>query len=104
MRLKLVIIFFVVIISSCNNDIDYQYIKSKTWNHDSGFKIGKGDIVEFKGSQTLFELKEDTIYYDSQPRAIIKALNKKYYNLTVTSIDGKETGSYRNDDESLESR
>jgi hypothetical protein len=70
------------------------------WSYDGGFKIGEGDFVEFEKSG-LFKLQQDTVYYKDSPRAIVKRLNKYFYQMTISSLDGKQTGSYTNIEERL---
>lgn len=86
---------------SCKRSLDLNYIKSKTWSYGGGFKIGKGDFVIFYMGDTLFDLRNDTIYYEGATRAIITDLNKELYKMKVESIDGKMKGEYRNVEESL---
>lgn len=90
-----------VSIVSCKRSLDFDYIKSKTWSYENGFKIGKGDFVLFDKNDKLFDLKQDTIYYEGTPRAIITDLNKETYTLKIKSIDGKLKGEYKNPEESL---
>jgi hypothetical protein len=98
----LFILTFVLLITSCNNEpVDSAYIKSALWSYDGGFKIGKGDFLLFDDKEKLFDLKADTIYCEGKPRAIIKDVDKKRFTMQVQSIDGKETGRYRNTEESL---
>ena len=77
---------------------DLDYVKEKTWSYDSGFRIGEGDFVSFKDSN-LFRLQYDTIYYKGSPKATVKTVNKHFYQMTVTSITGKQAGSYTNIEE-----
>lgn len=95
-------LIFLLAICSCSEPIDSTYVKSKTWSYDGGFKVGKGDFILFDEKEKLFELKGDTIYYEGKPRAIIKSVKKKTFTMQIKSIDGKEIGTYRNPEESLE--
>jgi len=90
----------LITLASCNH-IDYEYIKKKIWNYDSGYRVGKGDFILFKSDQNLFKIKKDTIYYENRAVALITKLDKKLYNLTIKSIESNEIGLYRNDEESL---
>jgi|GEM_PF-1198624 len=92
----------IVLLISCKKNLDLNYIKSKTWSYERGFKIGKGDFVLFYKNDQLFDLKHDTIFYKGAPRAIITDLSKEKYTMKVKSIDGKAIGEYRNPEESLE--
>lgn len=96
------IFFFAIffLFFSCNR-VDLEYVKSKSWNHDSGFRVGEGDFIILKGDQKIFELKNDTIFYKGNPRALVQSLDKKNYNLIISSIDHQSIGVYRNDEESL---
>ena len=78
-----------------------QYVKEKTWSYDSGFKIGDGDFVSFDSAE-LFQLHGDTIYYRNSPKALVKRLNKYFYEMTISSIDGKQKGAYTNVEERLQ--
>lgn len=80
---------------------DLQYVKEKTWSYDSGFKIGEGDFVSFDRTK-LFQLHQDTIYYRSSPKALINRLNKHFSEMTVSSMDGKQKGTYTNVEERLQ--
>lgn len=77
-----------------------SYVNEKMWSYDRGFKIGEGDIVDFE-KPGLFKLRQDTIYYKETPKAIVKRLNKYFYEMTISSLDGKQTGRYRNVEEQL---
>ena len=88
---------------SCNtkrlSPADLEYVKISTWQWDKGFKIGEGDFVSFDGDSLVFALKDDTIYYKKYPKAIIKRINKNYYELIISSIDTKKSGVYINIEE-----
>lgn len=101
MKLLSITVLLVAMVS-CNEPVDGTYVRSKTWSYDGGFKIGKGDFVLFDDKEKLLDLKGDTIYYEGKPRAIIESVNKKAFIMKVKSIDGKEAGTYRNPEESLE--
>jgi hypothetical protein len=81
---------------------DVEYIKSAQWSHDSGFKVGMSDFLEFDENDLTFELKGDTINYKGKPKAIIYRLNKYLNGLEVISIDTKEIGHYTNTKEYTE--
>ena len=98
----LFVLIFLLGIFSCNNAVDFVYVKSKVWSYDGGFKIGKGDFILFNEEEKLFALKGDTIFYEGRPRAIVTSVNKKLFIMEVQSIDGRETGIYRNTEESLQ--
>lgn len=80
---------------------DLSYVKEKMWSYNGGFKIGKGDFIDFEKSG-LFKLQQDTIYYNGEPRAIVSRLNKHFYEMIVSSLDGKQTGTYINIEEHLQ--
>jgi hypothetical protein len=80
---------------------DLQYVQEKTWSYDSGFKIGEGDFVSFD-SVGMCQLHQDTIYYRNSPKALIKRLNKHIYEMTISSLDGKQKGTYSNLEERLQ--
>jgi hypothetical protein len=78
---------------------DLEYVKNNQWLYESGFKIGKGDFVEFIEGDPLFQLKGDTIYFNNKPQAIVVKTNQYLYQMIVSSIDGKYKGEYANTDE-----
>lgn len=71
------------------------------WSYENGFKVGQGDIIVFDNKHKMFDIKGDTIYYNNAPRAIIRNVSKKNFQMTVSSLDDKETGVYRNTEESF---
>ena len=101
MKTRFFLSLFLMILS-CNTSVDTNYVKSKMWSYNGGFKVGKGDMILFDKKDKLFDMKGDTIYYDGKARAIIKNVNKKNFIMTVSSLDGKEIGTYRNTEESLQ--
>lgn len=94
------LLFFFTMIS-CNNPVDANYVKSKMWSYNGGFKVGQGDFITFDDTK-IFDLRGDTIYYNNNPRAIIKSVDKKNFTMKLSSLNGKEIGTYRNTEESLE--
>jgi hypothetical protein len=100
--MKKLLSLFIFCLLSCKSEIDYTYVKNTVWEYEKGFKIGRGDIVLFEKSQNLFVLKDDTIFYNGKPRALIKKLDKRHFQMTISSIDNKQTGFYRDEAESLQ--
>lgn len=100
MRKRLFILWLPVLFA-CNRAIDHEYVSKKMWEYDSGFSVGEGDFMHFSEKQNLFSLRGDTIYYKGRPKAILASLSKKYFNLTVRSIESGELGYYRNIEESM---
>ena len=99
---KVYYLILSVIFFSCKNSIsqeDLKYVKENTWQWDKGFKIAEGEFVSFDKNSLVYKLSNDTIYYHNIPTALIKKINKKYYELTVSSIDGKSKGVYINIEE-----
>lgn len=78
---------------------DLSYIKANTWQWDSGFKVGEGDMLSFDKDSKVFKIENDIIYFKNEPRALIKSVNKKKLKLTITSLDKKSTGVYINIEE-----
>ncbi len=78
---------------------DKPYIRDKMWSYDGGFKVG-GDFIIFKDPH-LYRLQGDTIFYKDKPQALVVRLNKYMYQLTVSSMDGKQKGTYTNVEERL---
>lgn len=87
------------VISSSITPPDLEYVRNNQWLYESGFKIGEGDFVEFIESDTLFQLKGDTIYFKGQPRGLVVKTNKYFYQMIVSSMDGRYRGEYANTDE-----
>ena len=85
---------------ACKRTFNISYIKSKTWSYNGGFKIGNGDFIEFEKSN-LFEIKDDTIYYNHLPKATIESVDKEGFLLKLKSIDGNKKSQYRNIEESF---
>ena len=79
---------------------DKTYIRDKMWSYDSGFKVG-GDFIIFK-DPNLYRLQGDTIFYKDAPQALVVRLNKYLYQMTVSSMDGKQKGNYTNVEERLQ--
>lgn len=98
---NLAILFLSVFFCSCGG-VDYKYVKSKYWSYDEGFRVGKGDFMFFDKGNENFSINGDTIFYKSKPTAIIVDLNKKYFSLTLKSIETGELGRYRDESESLQ--
>lgn len=88
------IIIFLLAITSCKEQIDLEYIKSKEWAYDEGFQFANVDFIRFDTQETLFSLKGDTILRNGKPCAIITALDKDNISMTLKSLDGKEKGEY----------
>jgi len=78
---------------------DKAYMEEKMWSYDGGFRVG-GDFIIFKDPH-LYRLQGDTIYYKDTPKALAIRLDKHLYLLTVSSIDGKQKGTYTNVEERL---
>ena len=95
--MKLITAFLCLLfLSSCKHSIDTDYIKNTGWSYDKGYRIT--DFINFK--QGLgYSIKGDTIFFENKPRAIIIALDKKGFNLTIRSLDGKNIGHYMDEKE-----
>jgi len=94
---KIILYIFLSMMASCNSDpIDLDYIKSSGWQYDRGFKIGEGDFLSFDKESKVFSIKDKTIFYKGQARAIIKRLDKKNNEMIIHSIEGKVSGVYIN--------
>jgi hypothetical protein len=85
-----------------NAKTDSAYVKDKLWSYDGGFKIGQGDFLEFRMGTTVFDLRGDTIFYKSKPRAKVTRLNRRLFQMRVESIETGEKGTYLNVDEQLQ--
>jgi hypothetical protein len=94
-KIGVMIFCFIPILSniSCSNEKpDLKYVKESQWVWDTGFRIGKGDFVEF-GKSDLFQLFSDTITYRGKPVCTVISTDQKMYSMTVKSISG-EIGFY----------
>ena len=61
--------FLILLLAACNHTkVDLTYLKSTTWQWDSGYKIGDGDMVEFD-STGFFALSNDTIFKKGIPKS-----------------------------------
>lgn len=76
---------------------DLEYVRNNLWEYDKGFRIGDGDLVKFGVDDSVFALKNDTIFYNNKPRAIVTMTNKHFFKMTIMSIDKKEKGFYANE-------
>ncbi|HLG02493.1 MAG TPA: hypothetical protein VI731_02790 [Bacteroidia bacterium] len=85
----LILLFLFV---SCSSEIDHAYIKARTWVHHDGFKLDGEPGFEFTSG--IYELKGDTIYSGSQPKAVVTALFKNDNLLKIKSLSDGETGKY----------
>ena len=85
-----------------NAKADSNYIKDKLWSYDGGYKIGQGDFLEFRMDTTVFDLRGDTIFYNSKPRAKVTRLNRRLFQMKVESIETGEKGVYLNVEERLQ--
>lgn len=72
---------FLFMIFSCKDSVDINYVKSKMWSYEKGFKVGQGDIIVFDDKHKIFEIKGDTIYFNNNPRAIIRNVSKKNFQM-----------------------
>ena len=99
LRGKALILLIICALSSCNSSIDTAYIKDEGWTYESGYSIT--DFLDFR-PQFGYSIKGDTIFYENEPRAIIKKLNKKQHNLQIKSLDGLQVGDYRGELEMFE--
>lgn len=96
--------FFVAlssVVSSHLSKPDLKYVRENLWQYDDGFKIEKGDFIEFDTANFGYELQHDTIFLNGQPQALIVRTNKYFYHMIVSTLDGKLTGVYSNTDESV---
>jgi hypothetical protein len=71
-----------------------QDIKQAEWRYNEGYKIGDGDFMDFVTSQDVYYLKNDTIYFKNNPKAIIVSSNKLFFTLTIKSLKDGEKGVY----------
>lgn len=78
---------------SCGNAIDSNYIKNQTWQYDSGYKVTKGDFLEFSDRITL---KNDSIMILGVCHGIVLEENRSDNELIVKSPKNSEKGVYIN--------
>ena len=86
------------LLCSCKSPIDVGYIKSTGWSYTEGFRVT--DYLTFDNSG-YYSIRNDTIFVDNKPRALIIDLDKKAFDLTIRSLDGKNIGHYADDREML---
>jgi hypothetical protein len=84
------------IIKSKFSNPDLEYVRNSSWQHDSGLKIGDSDFLEFEPTDSVFILRNDTIFYNNMPTAIVVSTNEYLFAMKVRSIDKKEKGYYAN--------
>jgi hypothetical protein len=83
-------------LTSCRSQIDVEYIKSTGWSYSDGYWVT--DFFTFDTSG-YYSIKGDTIFVHGKPQALIVDLDKKSFDLTITSLDGKKTGHYMDERE-----
>jgi hypothetical protein len=98
---KYLIVVFALLILACSRVIDVEYVKSKTWSFQGGYKVGNGDFMIFDET-TTYELKNDTIFYSGAPKARVIQLDKAKLTLKVKSLKDEQAGVYKDMDGSFE--
>jgi hypothetical protein len=83
-------------LSACKHPIDVAYIKSTGWSYADGYRVT--DFMNFDQG-TGYIIKGDTIFFEDKPRALIVVLDKKAFDLTIESLDGKRVGHYMDERE-----
>jgi|SRR5450432_2147975 len=86
----------IFLFCSCNSSIDVEYIKSTGWSYSEGYRVT--DFLTFDKTG-YYTIKNDTLFVDGRPRALIAGLNKKKYDLTIKSLDGGKEGHYMDEKE-----
>lgn len=96
------LLFFIgIMFISCEHKgFDKTYLIKTAWQYDSGFHIG-GDFIFFDTTKKVFELKRDTIFYKGVASALVIRIDKSDYNLIISSLNRKDVGIYRDENESL---
>lgn len=89
---------FMIGCISCSANIDSTYIQSTGWIYSNGYRIS--DFLQFDSSGT-YSIRGDTILFQLKPVGIIKACNKRRYDLQITSLDGDQTGYYMDEQEMM---
>lgn len=87
---KLSFIILLVIVS-CQNNFDTEYITKQFWQHDSGARPA-GNFLDFKN----FNLHNDTIFLCNKPLGIIVDENRSSDILVIYSFKEKRNGIYIN--------
>ena len=100
MRLFFILFSVFIIVSGCG--VDRDYVRQSEWVWDSGFRIGQGDFMKFDKQENIYQLNGDTIYYRGKPKAVLIALSKKFFNLTIRSVETGEIGYYNDIAESVQ--
>jgi hypothetical protein len=99
--MKYVLLVILLGLISCDKPIDNKYVTENRWSWNGGFRIGEGDFITFDIQPVMFEIKKDTIYYRGKPRALIIKMSSDSMFITVSSIDHKIEGEYRNEEASF---
>ncbi len=94
-----IFIILILLVFGCSSSIDISYIKSTGWTYNSGYRIS--DYIRFD-TTGIYEIKNDTIYKQNEPAAIIKRVNKRHFDLEIKSIESGEIGHYMDDREAFE--
>lgn len=80
----------LLLFASCKLSFD-DYVKSKdAWVYKSGYNI---DDMNFN-LDSGFSIKNDTIFFENKPKAIVTDVSRLKGELTIKSLDGKQTGHY----------
>lgn len=85
------ITLIAIVLHSCNSSLDLKYIKSKEWLSESG------NIIRFDDNSEV--LRNDTIFQDEEPYAIIRSLDKTRNQMTIFSISKHQNIIYTNTEE-----
>ena len=84
-------IFSAIFILGCSrkpNKLDLNNISKMSWVYSSGYKIGKGDFIDFE-TNGYYELKKDSVFKEKKFVGRIVSYNSKYREITIkTPVNG----------------
>ncbi|WP_299607245.1 hypothetical protein [uncultured Aquimarina sp.] len=87
---KLIYILILLPITSCLND---KQIKSGWWKYGNGYHIG--DVISFE----RYDLRNDTLFLENTPKAILSKREGSYFGftdrkITIKDLKSNKTGIY----------
>lgn len=99
--MKKIISFYIVvlILAGCYTKptkIDLGQIKNELWVFEKGYKIGKGDFIEFSDS-SLYKLNADSIYSHNKFIGKVIGYNKSRREIKISNINGSISYYYNHD-------
>ncbi len=94
--MKTITIILLLLSLGCQS-VDLAYVKDRWWTHDSGVRLGQGDFLIFDRDGP-YQLRHDTIFKNSLPRAIIERLDKKKNLIYMRTLPSDSVSVYYHHD------